>query len=61
VRVVDTSGRELRAQAIVQGRERASANLDIEPGWLVPGTYLIHLTTKERSALPLRRFPFEVR
>jgi hypothetical protein len=59
--VVGEDGRELRAQAKVADRDGASANLEIEAGWVTPGTYLIHLTTNERSALPLRRYPLEVR
>ena len=60
-KIVDGNGRELDALAMVQGEERRSANLDIEAGWLSPGDYLIHLITTERTHLPLRRYPLEVR
>ena len=41
-------------------REGGSAHLEIEVGWLTPGTYLVYLTTTEKSPLPLRRYPMEV-
>jgi len=53
--------RELALEATVHGDERGSATLEIDPGWLSPGTYLIHLKTAEPSALPLRRYPLQVR
>lgn len=60
-KIVDENGRTLDAKAFVQGAEKASANLEIETDWLSPGRYLIHLTTQELAALPLRRYPLEVR
>lgn len=60
-KIVDADGRTLDAKAFVQGAEKGIANLEIETDWLSPGRYLIHLTTQELAALPLRRYPLEVR
>jgi hypothetical protein len=60
-RLVDETSREIELRANPTGDQRMSARLAIEPGWLRPGTYLIHLRTTERTPLPLRRYPFEVR
>lgn len=67
-KIVDESNRELDAQALVVGRsptgegaeEGGTARLEIEEGWLTPGTYLIYLKTTEKSHFPLRRYPIEV-
>jgi hypothetical protein len=40
---------------------RTVATIDIESGWLLPGTYLVQLRTTERSVLPLRRYVIVVR
>ncbi len=60
-KIVDENGRTLDAKASVQGAAKQSATLEIETDWLSPGRYLIHLTTQELAALPLRRYPLEVR
>ncbi len=61
LRILDGNGRELRLHANISGDDRMSASLKIEPGWLSPGAYLIHLRTTERTHFPLRRYPFVVR
>jgi hypothetical protein len=57
----DTSGRALDLLAAVELDERSSARVEIEPGWLRAGSYLIELRTTERSHFPIRRYPFTVR
>jgi hypothetical protein len=60
-KIVDANGRTRDAKATIQGATRQSAHLDVDPGWLSPGTYMIHLTTNEAAVLPLRRFVLQVR
>ena len=57
----ETSGRSLDLLAAVELDERRSARVEIEPGWLRAGSYLIELRTTERSHFPIRRYPFTVR
>ena len=57
----DTRGRALDLLAAVEVDGRMSARLEVEPGWLLPGSYLVELRTTERSHFPLRRYPLEVR
>jgi hypothetical protein len=40
---------------------RSVATVEIDSGWLQPGTYLVQLKTTERSVLPLRRYMVVVR
>ena len=57
----DSRGRVLDLLAAVEVDGRMSARLEVEPGWLLPGSYLVELRTTERSHFPLRRYPLEVR
>jgi hypothetical protein len=57
----DASGRSLDLLAAIELDERSSARVEIEPGWLQAGSYLIELRTTERSHFPIRRYPFTVR
>jgi hypothetical protein len=61
VRVRDDSRRDLTTHAVVEDAALGTAHLEIEPGWLSPGEYLLHLTTTEPSHLPLRRYSLIVR
>ncbi len=57
----DMNGRVLDLPAAVAVDGRMSARIEIEPGWLSPGSYLVELRTTERSHFPMRRYPLEVR
>ncbi len=59
--VRDMNRRVLDLQAAVAVDGRMSARLEIEPGWLLPGSYLVEVRTTERSHFPIRRYPLEVR
>jgi hypothetical protein len=37
------------------------ATLELDPSWLLPGSYFVELQTTERSAFPVRRYAIEVR
>jgi hypothetical protein len=57
----DATGRAFALLAAVELGERMSARIELEPGWLRPGSYLVELRTTERSHFPIRRYPFAVR
>jgi len=59
--IMHDSGRRLDVKAEIVGAAKQSAYLEVEPGWLSPGDYLIHLKTNELTHLPLRRYPIVVR
>lgn len=50
-------GREpLILEGAVRGPNREVVRLEVPPGWIEPGSYLIEVKTTERSHFPLRRF-----
>jgi hypothetical protein len=52
-RILEVSG------ALESGR--TAATIEVDPGYLEPGTYLVEVQTTERSHLPLRRYFIVVR
>jgi hypothetical protein len=46
----------LELDGAVGGAARDVVRLEVPPGWLAPGSYLIEVRTTERNPLPLRRF-----
>lgn len=59
--IMQASGRRLDIKAKIVGAANQSAYLEVEPGWLSPGDYLIHLITHELTHLPVRRYTLVVR
>jgi hypothetical protein len=54
-------GREpLVLEGAVRGPNREVVRLEVPPGWIEPGSYLIEVRTTERSHFPLRRFALVV-
>ena len=52
-----TEGRPmLTLEGRVLGEERNRLRIEAPTDWLIPGTYLFEFRTRERAALPLRRF-----
>ena len=50
-------GREpLVLEGAVRGPGREVVRLEVPPGWIEPGSYLIEVKTTERTHFPLRRF-----
>lgn len=41
--------------------DRRAATIEVDPGYLQPGTYLVEIQTTERGAFPLRRYFIVVR
>jgi hypothetical protein len=60
-RIVSPDGRRLEGQASPGGDDRRRARVQIEPGWLSQGRYLVELRTREKSHFPIRRFVLDVR
>lgn len=59
-RVVSVEGRATDAIALPLAGDDAGAGIALDVDWLKSGTYLIQVRTKEKAALPLRRFVLEV-
>lgn len=56
VRVVAVDGRVIDVLATQAPGNQPSVTLSLDPTWLTQGSYMIQLETKEKSALPLRRY-----
>jgi hypothetical protein len=41
--------------------DRTAATIELDPGYLQPGTYLVEIETTEQSHFPLRRYFIIVR
>jgi len=61
VRVVSVDGRRLDASATPLAGEGSGVRLDVEPGFLSPGRYLIEIDTVDPHPLRIRRFVLEVK
>jgi hypothetical protein len=62
VRIVSQdASRVLELEAAPLAGPGSGVSLAIDPGWLVPDTYLIEVTTAEPTHFPLRRYVLEVR
>jgi len=59
VRILTEGGAPLHLEATASAGE--GARLEVPPGALMPGRYLIEMKTQERSPLPLRRYVLIVR
>jgi len=54
---VMSEGREMLVlDGQIGGPDRNLVRIDVPPGWLSPGSYLIEIQTRERNHFPLRRF-----
>jgi hypothetical protein len=60
-RVVSTDGRRLDTTATPLAGAGSGVQLDIDPGFLTPGLYMIEVQTIEKTPLHLRRYVLEVR
>ena len=61
VQIISLDGSVRKTEAVPAGEEGSELRLEIPPGWLEPGQYLITVRVREKSALPGRRFVLEVR
>jgi hypothetical protein len=61
VRIISLDGSELKTEAFPAGEEGSELRLEIAPGILEPGQYLVMVRVREKSALPGRRFVLEIR
>ena len=61
VRLLSVDRRVFETAGAIGGDARDVARVEVEPGWLTPGRYLVEVKTKERTHFPLRRFVLEVR
>lgn len=61
VRVLAPDGRQLETTGSIVPDAGGGARLELEPGWLRPGRYLVEVKTADRSHLPLRRYAILVR
>ena len=61
VRIAAVDGRQLRTTASLLAEPGSGVRLELEPDWLVPGRYLIEVTTAEKVHFPMRRYVLEVR
>jgi len=55
-RMIPIDGTPLSLEGTVHGDGRDRVRLDVPPGWLARGSYLIEVRTTERIPLPVRRF-----
>ena len=60
VRVISQDQRILEIRGAL-GSDRTAATIEVDPGYLQPGTYLVEVKTTERGAMPLRRYFIIVR
>jgi hypothetical protein len=60
LKVVDVEGRVLETSALPVAGPGTGLRLEIDPGWLRPGLYLIQVQTAERQPLALQRYVLEV-
>jgi hypothetical protein len=61
VRIAAVDGRLLRTTASLLAEPGSGVRLELEPDWLLPGRYLIEVTTAEKVHFPTRRYVLEVR
>ena len=61
VQIISLDGSARKTEAVPAGEEGSELRLEIPPGWLEPGQYLITVRVREKSALPGRRFVLDVR
>ena len=62
VTVLSTDGRGmLDLTATIEPRDRRSARVELDPGWLRPGRYIVQLHTREQTVFQLRRYVLEIR
>jgi hypothetical protein len=60
VRVAAEDGRSLELAAPL-GAERREARVELDPGFLKPGRYLVEVETTEKSHFPIRRYVLVIR
>lgn len=60
VRIIDVSGRKLERTALPLEGPGTGLRLELEPGWLRPGLYMIEVETAGGGPLPVRRYVLEV-
>jgi hypothetical protein len=54
----DQRGAQLQGQL---DATRTAAAIELDPAWLVPGTYFVEIQTTERGPFPIRRYKLVVR
>jgi hypothetical protein len=60
VRMISQDERTLEIHGALES-DRTAATIEVDPGYLQPGTYLVEVKTTERGAMPLRRYFIIVR
>jgi hypothetical protein len=60
VRVVSVDGRRIETTAVPAAGRGSGLRLELDPRWLVPGRYMVEVTTTEKIPLHLRRYVLEV-
>ena len=61
VRLVSQPDHRILELAGALEADRRAATIEVDPGYLQPGTYLVEMKTTERSHFPLRRYFIVVR
>jgi hypothetical protein len=58
--IVSTDGRRSEAFAVPTAGRGSGVRLELEPGFLAPGRYMLQVTTAEKIPLHFRRYVLEV-
>lgn len=58
--IVSVDGRRIETTAVPVAGGGSGLRLELDPAWLVPGRYMIEVTTAEKIPLHLRRYVLEV-
>jgi hypothetical protein len=61
VKVIDVEGRVFETTAAAVEGSDTGLRIEIDPGWLRPGRYMIQVATAEQHPLAIRRYVLEVR
>ena len=58
--VVSVDGRRIETRAMPLAGDAGGVRLELDPAWLRPGRYMIHVTTAEQTPLHFRRYVLDV-
>jgi hypothetical protein len=59
--IASVDGRRLETSAAPRPGAASGVQIEIDPGWLEPGQYMISVSTAERLPLAVRRYVLEIR